>query len=688
MKHIGERDYRSDIDGLRSIAILSVVLFHAGVLGISGGFTGVDVFFVISGYLIGGHIHSELERGTFSYRTFYYRRAKRILPALYAVLIALLLVSLVLFSPFELRRLASYSIATVLSSSNFLFWRRLGYFTPDANQNPLLMTWSLAVEEQFYLLIPLMMVLLSRLRRRLALQLIVLISVISFAIAWIESTRQPIANFYLLHSRAWELGVGVALAIAESRARKLPLTERGTRANLAGWIGLGMILAPFHFLGPDTPFPGPAALPSVAGSALLIASRGSWVNRSLLSLRALVFIGSVSYSWYLWHWPILALLRILHEGPLPLSWGLTAVTGALALAVLSYYFIERPFRASRTAPGTLLLRYCMVSAALLLVSGFIFKSGGLGQRYPMLYAMDVAKLKFEQDPCLAHGDETRPRITKFCSAAQSSGTKLALWGDSHAAALSPALRDVVARHGYVMQQYTRIMCPPLLGAARSDPSQANDLQGCISFNNEVLQRLIRSPDVKIVAIEASWSASLDPAQKEQLVEDGQKPVFPANEQLSLRIMTNSLRRTIESLQSAGKQVIVFGDVPRFLIDPSWRIRTSQIPARRKLVASLGAAQQPLDAGSDTPEDDSELTRQVRQIVMETALSFPGVTYWELRKQLCTVDQKCFYRQGESSYYVDASHLSPEGGQQALQGWPLISPTRLSPITAADLPHSR
>jgi peptidoglycan/LPS O-acetylase OafA/YrhL len=661
------REYRRDIDGLRSIAILSVVLFHAGLPGIAGGFTGVDIFFVISGYLIGGHIHADVALGTFSYLTFYQRRAKRILPALYAVLLALLVVGLVLFSPFELRHLAEYIFATAASASNILFWQKSGYFAPQVASNPLLMTWSLAVEEQFYLVIPLMMVLLSRLRHRLVLPMIGMVAVISFALAWLSFSHYPVADFYLLPSRAWELGVGVALAMIEADAPSLPLQKPGMLSNGAGLAGLGLAVAPLFFLNSSMPFPGPAALPSVLGSALLLASGGSWINRKVLTLSPLVFIGRVSYSWYLWHWPVLALIRILRgDNYIPLALSLSGLTLSFGLAVLSYYYVEQPFRSSRMAPGPLLFRYGAVSVLLLLVAGLIVKAGGLGSRYPVLDAIDQIGMKFQEDPCLAIAGESEPRLSAICIDSNSTDPKIAVWGDSTAAALSPAVRAQAGEQGYGVEEYAKTSCPPLIGVARNDPQSPSHLQECSRFNNTVLQRLASDPKVEIVALEGLWGAPLAPP--EQLVPDGEQPLVVADSARSTALFDTSLRKTVLALRSAGKEVVLFGDTPRFDFDPLWRMRTSHIALRQNLAYMLRGHSGPLDPGAERSDGDTPSTQAARQVLVDVARSIPGVEFWSPRDQLCTRQDVCSYRRDDTPFYVDQNHLTPAGGRRALQGW--------------------
>ena len=653
---------------MRALAILAVILFHMKMPFVTGGFTGVDVFFVISGYLIGGHIHKDLVRGTFSFLSFYQRRAKRILPALYCVLVTLLIGSLFLLSPFEFRQLAGYVIATAASFSNILLWRKSGYFSPEVESNPLLMTWSLAVEEQFYLVIPLLMVLVSRLRHRLVLPTIAFLAGASLLLAWINLNFDPVGAFYLLPARMWELCAGVALAMFDSRARR-HAEQRGALSNTVGLAGLALMLAPVFLLKPSTPFPGPAALPSVLGTMFLLASAGGWTNRKLLAAPVLTFVGQISYSWYLWHWPVLAWMRLVRgNNEMSLRLGLTGVAVSLGLALLSYYFVERPFRASRMAPKPLLFRYAIASAVLLLVAGALFRGGGMNYRYPALDSFDRAKLAFQADPCLAVTGESRPRLNAMCVDVSSAASQAAIWGDSTAAALSPAFRALASQQGYEVEEYAKTACPPLIGVARNDPQHPDHIQDCLAFNNAVLERLRARPQVKVVALQGLWLAPLVPP--EQLVREGEAPLSVADSHRSTVLLEESLRKTLFLLRQAGKEVVLIGDIPRFQVDPLWRMRTERIPLRRMLQSALSNSSLSADPGSDRSRDDASAA----QILKNAALSVPGVQYWSPRTQLCTDSGLCLYREGESAFYVDQNHISPAGGRKALQGLMLNSQT--------------
>jgi peptidoglycan/LPS O-acetylase OafA/YrhL len=336
--------YRPDIDGLRAVAILLVVVFHGFPAVLPGGFVGVDIFFVVSGYLIGGIILGQVGAGRFSFAEFYARRACRLFPALAVVLAAVLGLGWLVLLPDEFVALGRHVRAGALYLSNFVLAREAGYFDAAAETKPLLHLWSLAIEEQFYLGFPLLLVLAAR--RRAALVWVPLaVMAGSFAYGVIDTPRNPVAAFFLPQSRVWELLAGVMLAVAGHLGWRVP-----GAAWLRGWAGVALIGGAVAVLDAGSPFPGWWAVLPVAGSWLVLsagpfeAERGAWVNRVVLAHPAMVAVGLVSYPLYLWHWPLLALARVAEGGE---PWwgvrlGLVGVAGILA--VLTWRYVERPVR--------------------------------------------------------------------------------------------------------------------------------------------------------------------------------------------------------------------------------------------------------------------------------------------------------------------------------------------------------
>jgi peptidoglycan/LPS O-acetylase OafA/YrhL len=377
--------YRQEIDGLRAVAVIPVVLFHAGVKFLSGGYVGVDVFFVISGYLITGLIMDDLHEGRFSILGFYERRARRILPALFLVLLCSTVAAWMLMLPLQLEEFGKGLVSVGLFVSNVLFWKESDYFASDAHLNPLLHTWSLAVEEQYYLVFPLMLLLLWRLGTRFVFGVVLVVALASLAVTewgWRES---PAANFYLAPSRVWELFAGSLCAFLLGAGRCRPSTPLSA-------AGLALIVFAIFAYDSATPFPSLYALAPVVGTALVILFGGEpTLTARLLSLKALVFVGLVSFSFYLWHQPVFAFARIrnLVEPPPQAMWLLSALS--LALAALSWRYVERPFRdRSRVSRQTIFRTSAVAIALVCAIGGFIVLDRGVSSRpaYQDLLVMD------------------------------------------------------------------------------------------------------------------------------------------------------------------------------------------------------------------------------------------------------------------------------------------------------------
>ena len=703
------RFYRSDIDGLRAFAILSVVLYHAGLRWLPGGFTGVDMFFVISGYLIGGHIFSEARAGSFSYLRFYQRRAKRILPAFYAVLLFTVVAALLLLSPLEARQFGRSAFAAALSISNILFWHGARYFDTKSEFIPLLMTWSLGVEEQFYAIVPLLIVLLARLRRSLILPAIFAVCALSFLLAQHELTSQSEAAFqaafYLLPARAWELGIGVALAVTElSRKHRMwPKPQPQFVTQSLSTAGLAMMLAPILLLTAHSPFPGVAALPSVLGTAILIAAPASFINRRLLSLPPLAFVGRVSYSWYLWHWPLLAFVHIVNGSKLPPAVPLFTAAAAFPLAVGSYFFIEQPFRRSARSPIPLLLRYAVLSVAMLTVCACIWLSHGLPQRYSVLAQMEAANPSLASDPCLVEDDEDRPNLSPSCYAAANSVSSIALWGDSHAAALAPGLRALAIAQGYGFVQFTKTSCLPLAGVMRYMPRIPAQASRCLNFNRKVLDLIRSDRRIRIVVLTGAWSGCLERTwEGGWLIADtsGQPrntsripsriPSLSALQALFIQ----SLAAQIESLRAAGKYVIVLEDVPNFSFDPLSRVRAAHIPARSALAIALGIGTElkiknsaapgidpkmdsSIDPGLAPNNGDASADAITSASLHQAVPAQDGAELIALKSSFCLDTSRCAYRDGDRLLYFDSGHLTAYGASFALRNFRLPALTTLS-----------
>ncbi len=448
--------YRAEIDGLRSLAILPVVAFHAGLTWLSGGFTGVDVFFVISGFLITTIILGELgapgtasPTGRFSILEFYKRRILRILPALTVVLVATVLAAWMIMLPNEFRSAGKSVAATALFLSNVYFWKTSGYFADAAELKPLLHTWSLAVEEQFYVFFPLLLVFVARfLRRRFAL-VIALLSAASFLLCVWLTPRAPSTAFFLLPTRIWELGLGALIA-----AGGAPRVAASRGRDALALAGVALILFGVLALSEEDPFPGWNALYPVLGAGLVIAYGAGTRVGALLSTRPIVYLGQISYSLYLWHWPVIVFYRMSQGGQLdPLDIA-TVIALSWLLADLSWRFVERPFRSRefRLVPAPrVVVAGTACLAAFLLLGGLIVTTGAHWRGYPPEALRVAAYTDYENTPdyayqfasgdgCSASGYTNGSDFNREkCLVTEPGRPNYLVIGDSHAGAVWRAI---------------------------------------------------------------------------------------------------------------------------------------------------------------------------------------------------------------------------------------------------------
>jgi peptidoglycan/LPS O-acetylase OafA/YrhL len=548
----GEIRYRADIDGLRAVAVLLVIFFHMGLrpapavlswiashvsrtlaariaLGVPGGFVGVDIFFVISGFLIGGILLREQATGTFSIVRFYERRVRRILPALLAVLLFTLIAGYAALLPYEFRELGVSVIAAIFSASNFFFLRHSGYFEPTALSKPLLHTWSLAVEEQFYLVFPLLLLALHRTRKIMMRLSIALLALCSFAFSAYQVHARPDAAFYLPLARGWELLLGVLVAM-----QIVPAPRAQRLRDAASIAGLGLIAAAALLLTTATPFPGPSALLPCGGAALIIYAgiNGPSLAGRWLSLKPVVFVGLISYSLYLWHWPLLLANKYEYFSFLRLnSWWLFLLM--LGVSVLSWRFVEQPFRAGRFRPGRKLL-FVGAAVAVSLVSAvglWAYRSNGVPQRFPAaLLEIAAYPERGSKDPqwdngCFIYGDHSR--LNAGCLEPKAGVSHLLLLGDSHAAHLRDGLS--AALPAIQIEEAAAANCTPLLSSLQSKDAL------CRGLTQRIFQSFLRENHPDVVLLSGFW-------QTRDLA---------------------SLGETIDQLHREGQRVYVFGPSPAY-----------------------------------------------------------------------------------------------------------------------------
>jgi len=373
--------YFPHIDGIRALAVIPVVLYHIFPWLCPGGFTGVDVFFVISGYLITGNILRSLEKGNFTIRDFYHRRIRRIFPANFALILVVFVIGCIIYYSVPLKRLGDTMVASTMFSANLFFWNNVGnYFASEVHQNPLLNLWSLSVEEQFYLFIPLLSAVVFRFRKNMVIPVLATLGILSFSASiYVVSRNQQSSAFYLLQYRAWELLVGCILAaivhfrhqnVKSNTERKRMLLFKWTdNTDIFAFLGLIMVVLPYMMFSSSTPFPGLSALPSVLGTALLIRYGQSGLIGRILAWRPMVSIGLISYSLYLWHWPVTVFWKYAVYDQLYYLDYIGMFVLSFLLAYFSWRFIEVPIRTSSKWTMRRSFVYAGIGLALLVFIG-------------------------------------------------------------------------------------------------------------------------------------------------------------------------------------------------------------------------------------------------------------------------------------------------------------------------------
>ena len=496
--------YRADLDGLRAVAVSAVLLFHYG-FGLPGGFVGVDVFFVLSGYLITAIVWAEVARGTFSLVAFYERRIRRIVPALAVMLLACGTAFFFVFLPEDMWLLARSEFAAALFGTNILFHQIASdYFDADnLTLQPLLHTWSLAVEAQFYLVYPLALLALGGKARRVVATLAVA-AVLSLAFGQWEVHLHPVAAFYLLPGRAWELLVGglVAFAVRRGGVADRPFGVR--LPGLATVAGLAAIAAAALLFDAATPFPGVAALLPCLGAVLVIFGGGHRNAASAwLGARPLAALGRISYSLYLWHWPVLVFAHYRTSTALTVTTRLMMLAATLGLSIASYAVVERPFIARAVLPSRrgLFAGALAASVAIGAVGGVLdlTRQGVLPfARLPPAVAT-LAAGNYDR----AEGDCDPPRdgipVSASCRFGKSDeAPTIAVWGNSYARMWMPGLDADARRHGVAGIDMLMSKCPPLIGVAVA--ARPN----CRGFNSAALAYLEAHPNVRTVLLGADW----------------------------------------------------------------------------------------------------------------------------------------------------------------------------------------
>ena len=645
--------YRRDIDGLRALAVLSVVAFHAFPAAVPGGFIGVDVFFVISGYLITSIILKGLASGSFSFVDFYSRRILRIFPALTLVAGTTLFLGWHTLLPGEFRDYAKSLAAGLTFVANFNFWSESGYFDTSAELKPLLHLWSLGDEEQFYLLWPFCLFLCFRLRaspgRWIATGLL-----LSFVINIAFVASSPAASYFLLPARAWQLLIGGLLAYSVGRNG---FTATPRIAGWAAWTGAGLFLAGVFLISRDTSFPGWwAILPTLGGSLIIAAGPKTFLNGNVLGARALVGIGLISYPLYLWHWPLLSFLRIV-RGTEPGVGALALTVGfAVALSMLTYRVIELPVRRGGQRSTLVLLS---ISVVLLFLAGEVFFRDGVPSRLkdPKVLS-DAIALQWPDE--LRFGSDCQSKfpggVIGECLVQDGHRRADALiLGDSHANHLYWGLAKELSRHGRNLMQIVGGGCPPLYGVKTLERGVL--VEHCTHITDRSIDFAVAHREIRTVFLSARWPSYIlgrearDPADhvsKYELTLSGQ----PDNSLPRGEVFARALDETLSRLLSAGKTVVFVHDVPEAPFHP--RECLSWSPNR-----FVNRVQRETCDYPATYHESREL--EFRSFLSGVLNRYPQVAQIDPGPLFCTRD-KCLVSVAGELLYRDYDHLSIHGAK--------------------------
>jgi peptidoglycan/LPS O-acetylase OafA/YrhL len=636
--------YRPDVDGLRAVAVLSVVFCHAG-FNCPGGFIGVDVFFVISGYLIAGLILKELKQGTFTLANFWERRVRRIVPALAVVVGATFVAGWFILMPEDFASFGKSIVGLALLASNIQFWKSIDYFNNAAEEKPLLHTWSLSVEEQFYIFVPVFLLLLAK-RSQLhrAFLLLAVAAVVSFGLSVDWTQRHPTSNFYLLPTRAWELFAGALLAFSP------PCGVKNKWVNEAlGLVGMALIIVPCFAYDPKTPFPGLAALPPVLGSAVLIWAGSSSEGLSrigrILASKPVVFVGLISYSLYLWHWPLFSFTRYLSIKPPSAAvwWGLIAAS--VVLATLSWRFVETPFRQRkvltarpRLFAATAGLFVFMLGAGMVMVQtrGFDKRVGSLTRNLIETGRFDHS---YVNELEAKHIPDAMVRL-----GVTNAAPGVLVWGDSHAMAVLPAIDALCKETGQAAVAATHAGTPPVIGYFSRNQWGLNEAS--LPFNAAVLD-YVKKSKMRSVILVSYWNMHSEVAE-----------------------FQSALLKTVEEIRLAGAAVYLMRDIPIY----DYNIQ--------KVLVRLSYKGEDLARFGLTKSEFTEADKMPESLVEKLKLA--GVQFLDPVPLLMerSRSEKFLPFDSGGSFYYDGNHLSTYG---SLALKPLFAPVFGSQAAKDDVP---
>lgn len=618
--------YRPDIDGLRAIAVISVVVFHFNNGWLPGGFIGVDVFFVISGFLITGIVHREVVEGKFTFRAFFIRRVRRILPAALFVTLMTLLVGMMFMLPADSKDLAESAFASTISLANVFFWLFLdnGYFAASTDTVPLLHMWSLGVEEQFYLVWPFILLVSYKAGgTRLLMFISILLAVCSFVFSEYYVGKDPDFAYYMLPARAGELLVGCVTYMLVRKAS--PVSGKAV-SNLFFIIGGSILFWSFLYIDKASGFPGAISLVPTVGAALLIAS-GSVGNSSLikvLSFKPMVWIGVLSFSLYLWHWPILAFYRYAYGEP-TLMGGLTCLILIVACTLFSYRYIETPFRRLKVGRVSSSAFAAAIGVAVIAFSGLVYsKDGYVNEDYALkvnsMEERTKAAFSFPYVCQTSNFSEGLLRNERCLLGPADQAPSVLIWGDSNAAHYVGYFKVVAEHAGIPMRNVNHSSCVPFFN--NSSKFVSRNKESCERFNRAIKDEI---ENYDTVVVGASWNSYF--SRGEGFEEE--------------------LRATLDHLSGVVGNVIVAKKIPIF--------RGYDRQCSQKAITI------PLMDCSERSRMENNGDHDVNELIEAVVSEYGNVTTFSIREHVCD-GAACYAYLKNMPVYYDPGHLSLLGSE--------------------------
>jgi len=659
--------YRPEIDGLRGVAVLLVLFFHAGLPYISGGYIGVDVFFVISGYLITTIILNDVEHHRFSYVGFYERRIRRILPAFYIMSLLVLGVAFITQVPLDLIKSAKTLAFALVFSSNIFFWRTTNYFSGDSDFEYFLHTWSLGVEEQFYFIFPLIILLLARNKRALF-YLAWMACIGSFLVSVYATYYFEWAAYYLLPSRAWQMMMGAILAIYASNTKEFTINKYG--ANTLALLAVMLILIPAIIYTKQTRFPGITAFFPTLGASLFIflglAYRGGWAV-NILGSPPFRSIGLISYSLYLWHWPVFAFLRNYQADVRLSAWlSVVGICVSLLLAYMSWRWVEAPFRNREHFSRRVIYTWAASSTGVLLLAclAIIYLDGMPSRLDPQVIRLSqVSESEVIDNPCVSK-TASDIRANNVCYVGDVAATpvdsgqnvataepSIILWGDSHMSALKKTFAESLRASKKVGAFVARTGCPPVPNVLKVGAGGGHQ---CVEFNQEVLEFIKNKKSITTVVLHARWALSVEGSRYG--AEQGPAYVLAdttTSEKLSnVEVVDRALNSLIAELQAANKSVVIISSVPEV---------GSPVP---KVVANNIFWGKSLDV-RPLWTDFIQRQENTHKIFSKTTSRYSNLRIVYPEEVLCRADF-CRIMDGDTPLYFDDDHLSDHGAAMVVK----------------------